>query len=281
MPEHSSVFTWLLSHIKETLSHNATVLGYTALNHDSPTWMSFEPIIVSLFVAVVLVLLSLLTRSKLANTDKALIPEERLTVRTFMEAFLGYFYDLSKSVMDPERAKKYFPIVGTSALFVFFSNVMALFPGAPVATSNLNVTLGCALVVFIVFNFYGLKVHGYAYMKHLAGPAWYLAPLVFVIEVISALRPAHHPGRSAHAEHGRGPLAPHHRPGPRSRSGACSRADSRVSDRSDSDAGFHLAHLHLHWACHRARRPLSVSSGFYDFLRSAAEKLVAAHTKKH
>jgi hypothetical protein len=50
---------------------------------------------------------------------------------------------------------------------------------------TMNITLGCALVVFIVFNFYGLKEQGSAYIKHLAGPAWYLAWLVFPIELIS------------------------------------------------------------------------------------------------
>ena len=102
-----------------------------------------------------------------------------------METFLGYFYDLAKSVMDADRAKKYFPIIGTGSLFVFFANVMALIPGAPVATSNLNITMGCAAVVFLVFNYYGLKEQGWGYVKHLAGPAWYLAWLVFPIEVIS------------------------------------------------------------------------------------------------
>jgi F-type H+-transporting ATPase subunit a len=87
--------------------------------------------------------------------------------------------------MDADRAKKYFPVIATSACFVFFSNVMALFPGFPVATSHLSITLGCALVVFILFNIYGLATNGLGYIKHLAGPAWYLAPLVFFIELIS------------------------------------------------------------------------------------------------
>jgi len=88
-------------------------------------------------------------------------------------------------MMGAERAKKYFPVIGASAIFVFFSNIMALLPGMPVATSNLNITLGCALVVFVLFNFYGLKANGWNYIKHLAGPAWYLAWLVLPIELIS------------------------------------------------------------------------------------------------
>src|SRR5262249_6456389 len=115
----------------------------------------------------------------------AVIPEDSLTLRTFMEAFLGYFYDLAKTIMDPERAKKYFPLIGTSAMFVFFSNVLALIPGMPVATTNLNVTLGCALVVFVLFNVSGIMTNGWGYIAHLAGPVWYLWPLMFVIELIS------------------------------------------------------------------------------------------------
>ena len=124
-------------------------------------------------------------RFQLEDTDNAVIPDASLTLRTFMEAFIGYFYTQAESVMGPQRAKKYFPIIGTSALFVFFSNVMALLPTFPVATSNLNVTWGCALIVFIMFNVYGLMANGWSYLKHLAGPVWWLAPLLFVIEVIS------------------------------------------------------------------------------------------------
>jgi len=186
MPEHSSFLTLLLSHIRETLDHNAHgILGESIVGHQSPTWQSFEPLAGSILVILIVIAVALRVRARLLKTDEAVIPEEDLTLRTFMEAFLTYFYDMAKSVMDAERAKKYFPLIGTSAVFVFFANVMALIPGMPIATSNLNVTAGCALVVFILFNAYGLATNGWKYIAHLAGPAWYLAPLVFPIEVIS------------------------------------------------------------------------------------------------
>ncbi|HEY8942901.1 MAG TPA: F0F1 ATP synthase subunit A, partial [Polyangiaceae bacterium] len=73
----------------------------------------------------------------------------------------------------------------TSAVFVFFANVMALIPGMPVATSHLGITMGSAIVVFILFNIYGLMAQGGAYVAHLAGPVWWLAPLLFPLEVLS------------------------------------------------------------------------------------------------
>jgi F-type H+-transporting ATPase subunit a len=176
--------------MRETLDHNASVLGESVVGHHAPTWENFEPLGASLLVFVIVLLLAIAVRSRLARVDEAIIPEDRLTLRTFMETFLGYFYDLAKSVMGPERAKRYFPLIGTAAVFVFFSNVMALIPGMPVATSNLNITLGSALVVFVLFNIYGFMVQGSAYVKHLAGPVWWLAPLLFPLEVLSlCIRP--------------------------------------------------------------------------------------------
>jgi F-type H+-transporting ATPase subunit a len=185
MPEHTSFLTLILAHMRETLDQNASALGQTVIGHKEPTWRSFEGIAASLIVVLIVLFVALRVGSQLSKTEDAVTPEDRLTLRTFMETFLGYFYDLAKSVMDADRAKKYFPLIATSGMFVFFSNVLALIPGSPVATTNLNVTLGCALIVFVCFNAYGLATNGWGYLKHLAGPAWYLAPLVFLIEVLS------------------------------------------------------------------------------------------------
>jgi F-type H+-transporting ATPase subunit a len=184
MPDHATWLTLLLEHVSNTLDHNASIIGRSLMGNE-PTWQSFEPLIASLCVAILLVIVGLLVRSRLAATDQAVIPDDRLSLRTFMEAFLGYFYDLTKGIMDEHRAKKYFPVIGTAACFVFFCNVMALLPGFPVATSSLNITAGCALVVFLLFNFYGLRENGLDYLKHLAGPLLPLMPLLFVIELIS------------------------------------------------------------------------------------------------
>ncbi len=185
MPEGTTWLTYLLEYVHGTLAHNAGLIGKSFVLHKAPDWKSWEPLITALLVCVVLILISLRVRSKLSRTEDAVVPDDRLTLRTFMETFLGYFYDLAKGVMGPERAKQYFPIIGGSACFVFFANVVALVPGFPVCTSSLSITTGSALVVFVLFNLYGLKENGWDYVKHLAGPVWYMMPLIFVIEVIS------------------------------------------------------------------------------------------------
>jgi F-type H+-transporting ATPase subunit a len=185
MPEHTTWLTLLLAYMHETLEKNAHAFGESVIRSDGASWRSFEPIAASLLVTLLVLGMAARVKSQLSDANAAVVPEEQLTLRTFMEAFLSYFYDLAKSVMDAERAKKYFPLIGASAMFVFFSNVMALIPGFPVATSSLSITLGCALVVFVCFNAYGLASNGWGYIAHLAGPAWYLWWLIFPIEVIS------------------------------------------------------------------------------------------------
>ncbi len=192
MPSHTSWITlalrWINEHTGRTLEHNSALLGTSVVGHEHPHLESWEPIATSLFVAIVLVLVGFRVKSRMGKVDEAIVPEDTLTLRTFMEAFLGYFYDLSKSVMDPRRAKKYFPFIAVSACFVFFSNVLALVPGMGVATSHLGITLGSAAVVFIYFNVVGIAEVGPGhYFKHLMGPSPYLAPLIFPIEVISLL----------------------------------------------------------------------------------------------
>lgn len=185
MPEHTSwVSLYVLPYLEETLGRNKHLLGTSLVANEQPTLGDWEPLVSAIIIALLLVLISLRVRSRMTE-DEAIVPEDKLTLRTFMEAFLAYFYDLAKSVMDAERAKKYFPIIGVSACFVFFSNAMALVPGMAIATSHLGITFGCALVVFFYFNLVGLMENGWDYVKHLAGPAWYLAPLIFVIEFIS------------------------------------------------------------------------------------------------
>jgi F-type H+-transporting ATPase subunit a len=188
MPEHTSFFSYLIA-MFPAIGENAKKLGHTLFGHPV-TAHNIEPLIVSLFIVLLLATLALITRSKIASVDEAVIPEDKLTLRTVMELGVGYVYDSMKDIMGPRRAKQYFPVVGTAAFFVFFSNVLGLIPGFVPPTSSWNITLGCALVVFVAFNYYGLKENGIGYIKHLAGPVWWLAWLILPLELISVcLRP--------------------------------------------------------------------------------------------
>jgi F-type H+-transporting ATPase subunit a len=71
-------------------------------------------------------------------------------------------------------------------LFVVFNNLLGLIPGIETPTGVPVVPLGIALCTFVYYNFYGFKEQGVVgYVKHFAGPVWWISPLLFPIEIIS------------------------------------------------------------------------------------------------
>jgi F-type H+-transporting ATPase subunit a len=190
MPEHTSFFSYLIAQFP-ALGKNAGFFG-KSLFGEPVTAHGLEPLMASLFVMLLLVGLAFGVRSQLVDYDKSVIPEAKLSLRTFFEVFVGYWYGTMKDMMGPRRAKRYFPLVGSLACFILLANAIGLIPGLTPPTSNWNVTMGCALVVFVMFNYYGFKENGLGYLKHLFGPyiGWWGIPinlLLFVIEIISLL----------------------------------------------------------------------------------------------
>jgi len=71
-------------------------------------------------------------------------------------------------------------------LFVVINNLLGLIPGIVTPTSKPAVPLGIAVLTFLYYNFHGVRELGVVgYLKQLAGPLWWIAPLLFPIEVIS------------------------------------------------------------------------------------------------
>src|SRR6202008_730569 len=83
---------------------------------------------------------------------------------------------------------KYFPVVMTFAVLILVSNLMGLFPLFMSPTSATSVTFALGLASFLYYNYIGIAENGlFGHLKHLAGPIWWIAPLIFPIELISNL----------------------------------------------------------------------------------------------
>ncbi len=82
--------------------------------------------------------------------------------------------------------KRYVPWVITVAFFILLSNLIGLVPGFLSPTQFAPVPLGLAICTFVYYHFHGFRQQGPVhYMKHFAGPVWWLAWLMFPIEIIS------------------------------------------------------------------------------------------------
>lgn len=81
---------------------------------------------------------------------------------------------------------KYFPVVMTFAVLILISNLMGFFPLFMTPTAATSVTFALGLSSFLYYNYIGISENGvFKHLKHLAGPIWWIAPLIFPIELIS------------------------------------------------------------------------------------------------
>lgn len=87
-----------------------------------------------------------------------------------------------------EHSERFTPFLTALFLFVLVGNLIGLIPTLESPTSAYQITIGCAVVAFLYYNFYGLHTQGVVgYLKHFAGPVWWMAWLLFPIEIISHL----------------------------------------------------------------------------------------------
>ena len=107
--------------------------------------------------------------------------------QNFWELIIDGLEGFMAENMGEEGARLMFPMLATFAFYILTSNLIGLMPGFMSPTSNINITLGCTLIVFTTTHILGIKFHGIKYIKHFMGPIWWLSPLIFVVEVIGHL----------------------------------------------------------------------------------------------
>jgi F-type H+-transporting ATPase subunit a len=149
----------------------------------------YNHVVMSAFVAIVLVVTTVVARGQLVRTmglaEGGLVPEKNWTFKNFFEIVAESLFKLTESVIGHHDAPTYFPLIGTLFVFIFTSNLLGLIPGITPPTENMNTTLAFGLFVFAYYNYAGLKAHGFSYVKQFIGPLWWLAWLIFPIEVVS------------------------------------------------------------------------------------------------
>lgn len=130
-------------------------------------------------------LLSLLFAFLLKRSNK-LIPSRGqsalemslLTIRNIVSSALG------------EVGKRYVPFVFSIFLFVLLLNLIGLIPGTFAQTSHISITFALAMILFFLCVVITIAKRGlFGFIKSFlpAGTPWWLAPLMFVLEIFSYL----------------------------------------------------------------------------------------------
>ncbi len=102
-----------------------------------------------------------------------------------MEIFLEFTQNLVDEMIGHD-GRQYVPLIGTLGLFIVVCNIMGLVPTFITPTASIQVPLGCAVMVFIHYNFQGLRRHGIlGYLRHLCGPMMGIAIIMLPTEILS------------------------------------------------------------------------------------------------
>ena len=178
-PDYWSFFTAL---IPNSAVHDArSWIGKSAMGDDVGKVMHIPA---ALFAALLTLLLGLIAGRWFRNTERSIKPPSRFGVAAVMELVLQGIYNLSASMMSEKWAKKTFPILATTAIFIFICNNMGAVPGLFPPTDNLNTTMAMALVIFVTTHYCGLQAHGVSYFKHFLGPITHPAALPLMLLMV-------------------------------------------------------------------------------------------------
>ena len=138
------------------------------------------------FIFMTHMLLAALIVLLLAKTATANLRVVPTGMQNLMETYLGGVLAMGADVMGKEEARRYLPLVATIGLFVGIANLIGIVPGFESPSAFLDFTLALALVVFVYYNFEGIRRNGVVhYFGHFMGPVWWLAWLMFPIEIVS------------------------------------------------------------------------------------------------
>jgi F-type H+-transporting ATPase subunit a len=174
MHEQSPIAIFLNEHLFDPVAR-ALGIQLAAGHHAVP-----DHIVMILLISICLLIFSLWLRGRLSveNPSKA-----QHLVEIILEALQG----LMQGVIGKD-SRRYLALIGTLGIYILIGNVMGMIPGFLSPTSNLNVTASCAIPTFLYYNYVGIRKHGLLkYLAHFAGPVWWLAWLLFPVEIVSHL----------------------------------------------------------------------------------------------
>jgi F-type H+-transporting ATPase subunit a len=147
-----------------------------------------EYVVMSLVVLLIGTILALLLRSRLSVERPGAFQQAAEMLLTNSMGF-GIKDLLEENV--GHGAERYIPFIGSISVFILLSNLLGVFPAFSSPTGIAIVPLACASLVFLYFNWQGIRHHGAGhYLLTFAGSPrhigdWLLALLLFPVEIIS------------------------------------------------------------------------------------------------
>jgi F-type H+-transporting ATPase subunit a len=174
---HQLPFTVLLNHLFAGPVN--ALLHALGVHPAHPTAPIPDHVAMQVLVVGILIVFFAAVRASLSVENPGALQHVIEGVYNFMDA-------QSEEIIGHDN-KPYLSYLITLGLFILTCNLLGLIPFFETPTGVPVVPLGCAVVTWVYYQFHGLRTNGAGYIKHFMGPVWWLAPLMFVIEVCSHL----------------------------------------------------------------------------------------------
>ena len=139
-------------------------------------------------VTIVLIIVAFLGRMGInkalakQNETERYEADSGFSIRNMMELYTNFILNLASSNIGKKDAKGFFWLLGGLFIYILFNNLVGTMPFGVPATQSISNNFSMAIVVLVVFVGIGIKRTGMGFFKHMAGPIWWIAPLIFVIE---------------------------------------------------------------------------------------------------
>ena len=178
MPEHELWLTRLFNDHLAGLGNWVLSLVHAHAGNPARPWANF--VTMELLVAAVIVVVFTILRPRLSMDRPGKMQHLFEVIYTFLRG------ETQDNI--GHEGPRFLPFLFTLFIFILFSNLLGIIPGFESPTMNPAVPLGCAMLVFLYYNFMGFMQQGvFRYLAHFAGPMPILAPLMIPIELISHL----------------------------------------------------------------------------------------------
>jgi len=122
------------------------------------------------------IMLFLVVLSKVLVRNLKMVPSGS---QVYMEAAVGWLNNFFEDILG-EEGKKYFPYLGTVAIYIGCANLIGVLGLTP-PTKDLNVTAGLSIMSIFLIEYSGFKAKGFkGWVKSFAEPMIILAPINFL-----------------------------------------------------------------------------------------------------
>ena len=186
MEEHIKQLTHWVNHLLGPFALQLLhALHIQPADYDTPIP---EYVVMSLIVLLIGTVLAIFLRSRLSVERPGAFQQ---AAEMLLTNPLGFgIKDLLEENVG-HGAERYIPFIGSISVFILLSNLLSLFPAFSSPTGIAIVPLACASLIFLYFNWQGIRHHGVGhYLLTFAGSPKTLgdaalAILLFPVEIIS------------------------------------------------------------------------------------------------